>query len=417
MKDFEHAYDVLLKVVEEGLPFNVAINSSLKKAKDLTANLKSSVSFSAAVVLRHYYVFKEIFKRKYEEEKENKFLLFALALGNRLFSKRFNEDELLAYVEKETQLDGIVDLVNQYDDPRNLVPSDIEQNSDLFLSLRYNIPVWIVRMWRKNIGPKAVRKVLRNIYLPNHFVSINTNQIDVPSFYEKYNDFEPFEVTHKVAVFKGTNQLRKNPAVINNDALMIPAIYGELLSELDIDFLRGVAIYAATPNQLLEQLYVTYGKNMKLDYICGDQKAYFDIDKKLKHFGFNNVSAYECSASSLITCISKPVHTLFVCPKNSNFALFSEKPDFFLTIKQEDLDEFIKNEYDSLIEACSQVEDGGELVYFVPTYCKNESQTVIRRFLEAAPSFTLVKQRQVLPFSNYQTLFYYAVLKKELKND
>ena len=417
MKDFEYAYDVLLKVIEENIPFNLAVISSLKKAKDVHAALKSNVSVSAAVTLRHYYVFKEIFTRNFGEVKENKFLLFALGMGNHLFSKRFDEEELFAFIEKDIELDGVIELIKQFDDPHDLIPTDIEQNSDKYLSLKYNVPMWMIRMWRKSIGPVGVKKVLRQLYAPNRFVRISTNKIGEESFYQKYDEFEPFEGNKKVALFKGEHQLRKSPAVTSGDALMLPAVYFELCSNLDIDPIRGIAIYSTTANQLLEELYSLFGKDIKLDYVCGEPRVFFEVNNKIKQFGMKNVSIYECKASSMITCLSKPVHTLFVCPKNSNYSAFAEKPDFFLTVKQEDLDGYINDEYNALIEACSQIEDGGDLVYFIPTYCKNESQTVVQRFLENATNFTLVKERQILPFSNYQAMFYYAILRKENKND
>ena len=88
-----------------------------------------------------------------------------------------------------------------------------------------------------------------------------------------------------------------------------------------------------------------------------------------------------------------------------------------MKIKQEDLDSFINDEYNALINASAHVEDGGYLVYFIPTFCKNESKGVIRKFLKVAPNFKLEKEIQLFPFDKYQTLFYFAVLKKEVSND
>jgi hypothetical protein len=76
MKEFEHAYNVLIKVVEEGLPFNIAIRSSLKEEKNkYTGDFKSSISAVSGCALRHYFVFKEIVSRHYGEIEEKEFLL------------------------------------------------------------------------------------------------------------------------------------------------------------------------------------------------------------------------------------------------------------------------------------------------------------------------------------------------------
>ena len=74
MRDFEHTFNVLSRVIEEGLSFNLAINSEIKKEKRADPSLKNVISASSGSVLRHYYLFKEIITRQYGEIKESKFI-------------------------------------------------------------------------------------------------------------------------------------------------------------------------------------------------------------------------------------------------------------------------------------------------------------------------------------------------------
>lgn len=417
MRSFEHAYNVLIRVVDEGLPFNLAIKSSLKKEnKKIDADFKSEVSASSGCVLRHYYVFKEVFLRKYPEGNEHQFLLVALGIANRLFSKRFNEEELNAYIAKESGLEETTEFIQSFNDPKALVPEDIPYGSKKFISLRYNLPPYIVKMWEKNAGPFLSKKLFKS--LSNHqstLLRINTQDITKEEFYTKYSEFTPFE-DDNFACYSGKQGLKKHPAVINNDAFLIPSGYSFMLKDLDIDSIRGIAIYGGSTNSLLEELFLKLGSSFKADYLCGTQKHFFEAKETTKRLGLNSVALYECGYKGIVTCISKPVHTFFLCPENSYFLGLLERPDYFLTCKQEELDGFINAEFESLIETSDHVEDGGDLIYFVPTFCKNECRGVIRRFLEQHPEFTLIEEKQLFPFDKYQTLLYFAILRKEVKN-
>ena len=190
-----------------------------------------------------------------------------------------------------------------------------------------------------------------------------------------------------------------------------------LLKDLDIDPIRGIAIYGGSTNAIIDELYLRLGVNFKADYLCGTQKHFFEVRDAVKKYGLVNLSLYECEHQAILTCISKPVHTFFLCPENSYFLGLIERPDYFLSCRQEDLDSFIKIEYESLIEASHHVEDGGDLVYFVPTFCRNETKSIIHRFIKEHEGFSLVEEKQLVPFDKYESMLYFAILRKEVKHD
>lgn len=417
MRDFEHTFNVLSRVIEEGLSFNLAINSEIKKEKRADPSLKNVISASSGSVLRHYYLFKEIITRQYGEIKESKFILLAMGLANRLFSKRFEEETLLRFIEKESELDDVKSFIETFTNEKSLIPEDITLGSKKYLSLRYNLPLWVVDMWEKNAGDLFKKRLFPSIYKSqNLFARVNTRELTREQFLEKYSGFEPLFDDYFVKYCEKGN-IRKHESIINGDAFNYSPCYSLLLADLDVDPYRGIAFYSACNNQLLYELAMRLGTGFKADYLCRNQQHFFEANKAVKQLGLTDISLYECSEDAILTCISKPVHTFFVCPNNSSFLNLKDKPDYFLRIKQEDLDSFIHDEYSALINASAHVEDGGYLIYFIPTFCKNESKGVIRKFLKVAPSFKLEKEIQLFPFDKYQTLFYFAVLKKEVSND
>ena len=175
MKNIEHAYNVLIKVVEENLPFNIAVRSSLKEEKNkYDGEFKTSITAVSGCVLRHYYVFKELVNRKYPDVSEEQFLLLALGLANHIFAKRFDEKELLTFITSKIELEGVEEFITSFNDPKKLIPEDIEFGSKKFISLRHNIPIWLVNMWQKNAGPFISKKLFRSVTEQNSWRSILT---------------------------------------------------------------------------------------------------------------------------------------------------------------------------------------------------------------------------------------------------
>ena len=136
-----------------------------------------------------------------------------------------------------------------------------------------------------------------------------------------------------------------------------------------------------------------------------------------KRYHLEGLSLYECPHTAMLTCISKPVHTMFVSPENSHFQSLIDSPEYFLRCNQDDLDKFIQIEKESILEASKQVENGGDLIYFVPTLCKNETKRVVRAFLEENKNFTLVNEKQLFTFDPYKSILYFAILRKEESHD
>ena len=419
MRDFEYSYDVLLKVVKENVPFHLAVRSSLKQNKsDKNRDLKMVVNASSSATLRHFYVLKENIDRKYPDLDDDKILLIALAIADKLFSKRFTreEEKLLTFVRKTTGLDGIEEYINGFVDPKNLIPEDIEPESRKYFSLRCNIPLWVVRMWEKNASILCKRLYYSMRKYEKNVLRINNQKIDDESFFKKYGEYKPHSESG-LAIINDIKAIKKSKAIINEEALPIFPGYKILCDDLDIDPFRGIAIFAEEKNDLLEELYIRLGTRFNADYLCGDQKTFFSVSRSSKQLCLTDLRIYECSHEAIMTCVSKPVHTFFVCPKNSNFMSLVEEPDAFLRYKQEDMDGFYDSEISSLDHACKHVEEGGDLVYFVPTFSRNEGRKVIKQFLSTHEDFTLVKERQLFPFDKYSTMLYYAIFRKEKKND
>ena len=146
--------------------------------------------------------------------------------------------------------------------------------------------------------------------------------------------------------------------------------------------------------------------------MAGSYSAFINTKNAIQKAGLTGVNVYEAGASSIVTCVSKPVHTFVVMPDSSRLNLLQVLPDYFLRFDIEKLDELIANQGKALNEACSQVEDGGYLLYLVDTISKKETTGVVNEFVKNHPEFTLVRDKLYFPYKKYGGSYYFAVLKK-----
>ena len=414
---FEYATKILNDVINNNLSFRTASKVAFKKEDN--EQIKNDVVAVVGCALRHYYVFKELANRKYPEIEDNAFNVLSLGLANHLFAKKFDEDSFNKYVESESKLEGAVEFINSLNDPKALIPEDIEFGSKKFNALRYNLPMWIVNLWEKNCGPFLAKKQFRALSSRNlnSVLRINTYCISDADFFNKYNDLVACDIEHVAVAQNETINLKSHQAIRHGDAFAYPLGYKLMCQDLDIDPLRGIAIYNGCSNHILKELYAILGPFFKADVLCNNQAQLMDAERTKSRYHLEGLSLYECPHTAMLTCISKPVHTMFVSPENSSFQSLIDSPEYFLRCKQEDLDRFIQVEKESLLEASKQVEMGGDLVYFVPTLCKNETKRVIRAFLAEHKEFTLVNEKQLFTFDPYKSMLYFAILRKEESHD
>ena len=417
MRDFEHCIDVLKLVTKEGVPFSLAVNSSLKKSKNANNELRSVITSTCGGLFRHYYSLTKAVSLNYPDLEEDKSLLLALLLSNKLFSRRIDEEKLFEFVKKETGVDSLKDFLSKYNEPKLLIPEEVHFGSDEYHHLRSNLPLWLTRMWRKNLGPLLSKKLFKTFGNKDvQVLRIDRNNISYDDFFKKYSEYATGDLEGLAYLNERVNKKQLLP-VKEQNAIDMHAGYAYMMRDIDVDIPRGIAVYGGCSNEILDELYVRHGTSLKIDYLCGNQKHFFEVKKKIQRYGIMDISIYECSHSALRTCISRPVHTFFLSPENSALQRLSEESDYFLSVEKERLDEFIKIQNETLEEASLLVEDGGQIIYAVPTLCKNESFSLIKKFVETHPEYTIKEETQLLPFDKYHSMLYFAILEKGVNHD
>ena len=413
------AKEILNRIINENMPFSLALKQAFKR-HEMSKEEKANISAVVGCVLRHYLVMSHVVNKQYEGLESLGVIALLIALSNALFIKKFDQDECnkdAASYLKEGDM-KVEDFINPYLNDKKLVPENIEVGSFEFLSFRYNTPSEIIKMWSKQFGHISANKTLKANSKPAPVVvRIDNNKITDEDFFAQYSDFDPIEGIPGTALYKGEGKYKAHPVNEKGLATPLPLAYKEMLDEGDLDPLRGIAIYTEYPNDLLLD-FISRNQNMgNIEYIASNIGTAKSTKNFINKYAMKNVNVYEAQASSILTCISKPVHTFVVMPDSSRFNLLQLLPDYFLRFNFEKLDELIANQKLALKEASDQVEEGGYLIYFVDTLSKKESINIINEFLAENENFVLVKDKLYFPYKKYGSSTYFAVLKKNKKND
>ena len=411
------AHSCLMDVLYKKYPFNLAIDN---KCSNITLSHEERRNFSGIVgcSLRHYYIFEyliSLLEKDFTNEQKVALLLY---LSSNLFLPVYSSDNVDELIKKYEISKYDLDRLDKLsEDKTKLIPSELSNESIEYLRYRYNLPLWVLKIWMKHfkgytfkicrsINKPASRFVLVNKFLMNEEEVNKENETLVPSLtfdglYEYQGKINP---SHHSLARKGK--------IVN----ITPAEY-YLLKQLDLDVLRNIALYSEVSNNLHLQLMALLSNQYKMDVIAGASEAYYQTKKDIDNYNLNKVNLYECGHSSIITCLSEKVNNFFVMPANSNFAEFRRSPDYFNRVDPSLLDGYIANQKASLHSASEFVEHNGHLIYIVTTMNKKETIQIVDEFLNEHKNYVLVEQKQFLPCDKYDSTLFMAIFRNEGLDD
>ena len=416
MKLFQEAHSCLMEILYKKVPFKLAIENTCTRRTIFREDRKNLTNIIGCS-LRHFYVFDNLISQLGKDFNDTQKAILYLHLSNTLFVPVFSAKEVDELLKKHQVSENDVARLNELSkDKTKLIPENVSNESIEYLHYRFNIPTWVLKMWMKHFKGYTY-KIVKSINKPaNHYAIINEAVIKKEDVLAKHPEIQPTQF-EGLYLYNG-NVAPKRHSLFKDGKLVTisPATY-YLLSKLDLDVIRKIGLYSETFNELHLQLMALLSSHYHMDIIAGTAEAYFQVKKDIEKYHLNGVNLYDTGHSSIITCMSDKVHNFFVAPKNTCFAEFRKSPDYFNRVDQSVLDGYIANQKASLLSASDFVEDGGNLIYLVPTMNKKETVQIIDDFLNERKDFTLVEQKQFLPFDKYDSTLFIAILRKEGSND
>ena len=415
MKLFEQAHSCLMEILFKKVPFKLAVENTCTKHtifRDDRKNLTNIIGCS----LRHYYIFDHLISRLEKDFNDAQKVALYLFLSNSLFVPVLSSEDVESSLTKlQIFAPDIERLKDLSKDKTKLIPENIDNNSIEYLHYRFNIPTWVLKMWMKHFKGYTY-KIVKSINKPaNHYAIVNETLLKKEELI-KFPELQPTQF-EGLYLYNGNVAPKRHSLFKEGKIVSISPAEFYLLSKLDLDVIRKVGFYSETFNELHLQLMAMLSPNYHMDIIAGSAEAYYQAKKDIETYKLNGVNLYNTGHSSIITCLSDKVYNFFVAPKNTDFAEFRKTPDYFNRVDSGALDEYLKNQKAALISASDFVEDGGNLIYMVPTMNKKETVQIIDDFLKEKEGFTLAEQKQFLPFDKYDSTLFIAILRKEGSND
>lgn len=411
MNEFEVAKIILEKIVVEEVPFALAIRNSFKKY-NVEPQPRNNITALLGCELRHHYLLDNLIKRYFDDVEFEKTIYLRFLVANKLFLRRFNNDELLALANNDLDKEIVKQLLDFISSTKEIIPNELDKTSPEYLAMRFNTPAWVIKMWQKQFGKGVVFKVLKTNYrqsIPS--IRVNEQLTTKEKVLAAHPDLVASPIDN-ILIFQGKGTPKYFEEFKKNEIFFMKMGTKLVMDKLEIEPIKRIAIYSDVPNNIYLDLVSRFGNNVAMDLIINHTQSYFETKRMCENHKYNNIALYNAASSSIITCISNKVGTMICLPKSTTFDLLRSTPDYFLRIKQDQLDEIIKGESTALEECANQVEQDGTLAYLVPTMSKKESTALIANFLFLHKDFELVEERQFFPFDEFDSCLYYAILKK-----
>ncbi len=416
MKELELAANILDDIIDEGTPFGEALRKVFQANVDLRP-YRPTVSGLVGCELRHHLMFEYMMEAdEYKDWEMSEKRLAYLTLADLYYFKRISAEDAKAHLVEtigEEKTAALEPLIAKAGKPDEYLPSDINRSGDLGLSLRFNVPEWVLKVWRHYGHGKMYGIAKANSRPGKFYVRVRTSLVSTETVLGSGEDFEKTPV-EDVLLYKGKIPLRKNEFYRKEQIFDIKPGTKFLSDKFTVeDPKEGLLFLGARDHSMIKEWIEKYDNRVGLNIGVYDVANYPDITRLLRSKNLKNVNFFSADPTAMEAAISQPQDLVFCVPNSSSFDNIRETPDFLLHYSVGELDK-IYLEQKEMLEGCAKhVAEDGVLVYMVYTISKKEGHNLISAFLADHPEFHYIEERQAFPFEDLDTSFYYCALQKK----
>lgn len=415
MKIYESCFNVLKLIIKEKVTFSSAI---VKNAKGLNKEEYSKVSSLCGYFLRNYFSIVSISNLIFKTKEIEPMIYIGLVYSNNSNKKIVDEKESLKFLENKLALyqvkfndDVKVEFDKAIKDKREYLKEGLKDKKLTYLSCRTNLPEWIINMLFRQYGRDIAIKIINSLVrMPSQYVVINNlvEEIDASKLLE---DFK--EVDTNFFEYKQKTSIRKNEFVKSGKAYPIQKAEFDMVKNLPELENKEIAFYFEEKNSLYIALMNKYLESNHISLATKEPKNNQELFVVIKPANYDKLDIYESDENCLISYLSTKQDLLVFMPESSNFELLRRSPEYGINFDTSRLDGIIKNEEQELNDITQYVNVDGYLVYCLPTFDIKETLVTTKKFLEANSNFKLVKEVACFPNEKENSIFYYAIFKKE----
>lgn len=405
--------DVLSEILYENKTFKRALSDQCFSKKE-HSNIRRTVSALVGCELRHHFLVKKVLDKLNLELTLDQRTFLYLALANNHFLKALDIKGVNSQIEEV--FSELYSKVEPLLDPNlNLFEYlNINKKSFDYISIRFNLPKWLLKSWAKEIGLSKTYRIIHQLTLPNdQTYRINEFNEFGKEFIEKHKNLLGEEIYPGI-VRISRKTMSQNPDLKCEFLFEIDYRLKRLIDNTQSSLVQELSIYSDEDDSLpFEELARSKGK-LGVNVVCPSFEERTNLVRTLRISKAKNINVFKAGdVIAMKTGISRDSELFYCYPKSSSYSCINKYPDYIVRFRNTQIDGLVDNQKNAL-EKCSEfICDGGELVYIVNTLNKRETKDVIEAFLQSHPSFKLVKDEQFYPDQYSSSFLYYAVLKLE----
>lgn len=420
MDYIKSAFEICYKVCQKKDSLKHTLRDYFDKYS-ASPNDRKTVKKLCFLFFRHQIALFNIIDDAFPIVKNNEKYILGVGLTDAYFVKSVPSDELrsslidlLKLNKSVLSLDTMDRLFTNLSKYPNCIPINISKESKKYLSLKYNVPLWVIELWSKHYGPKVAERLVMNT-IKEPLATLRINNLKTSLKYVLDNGESKFvsglSITNSDVIYKPYKDYRKHDFVEKGYLIPISEGVNHLVNKLHVKS-DDILVIDYTNSNMYLALAESSHDNAHITLYREDDVARLQAKNNINRYGYNHIEVAAGSLQVLETYISSPKDVVVVQPVSTNFNAIREIPDFFLHLEQKDLDSIIDDEKDMLEEGARYVIDGGTLIYSIETANNKEGMMLIRSFLDLHSEFKLVEQRQTLEFDRRKTDHYFAILRK-----
>lgn len=349
----------------------------------------------------------EISKLSEKEPKEQAKIILLMSLYQMRFLDRIphfailNEAVSIAKKEGGEAMGKFVNAVLRESQRQNLVFSKVVCKDEYeYLSIKYNTPVWVVKMWEAHYGKAKTLALLEDsIKEPPVSFRVNIHKTSKQELLTANPNFVSGKLASNSLTYNGDTPLTqlvefKEGFISVQDESSQYVV--EVLDPKENDKVLDMCAAPGSKTQYICELMNNQGKVLAIDVHSHRVEI---MKKMLTSLGLNNVTCV-CFDSTKLSSKEKLVGSfdkVLLDAPCLGLGVVRRKPDIALDLQSNKLDEIIALQKQLLEQAYLMLKEGGTLVYSTCSINKKENDSQVMEFLGKHKDMKRVFEKQIFP--------------------